>query len=96
MINLEKAIELAKNYKEQELDKKSELLGYLDLPGSYAFSCAIPNTETDAYIIIVNKDNGVVTKKFIMEFFKQIKGYDPEFKEFPKQEEKEVENLFGF
>lgn len=100
MINLENALKLANEYKEEnDFDENSKLLGYVELPGAYAFSCGIPNTESDVIMILVNKDNGYVNKMFILDFFKEIKGYNPEFKELEnnqEDEEKEAADLFGF
>ena len=100
MINLENALKLANEYKnENDFDEKSKILGYAELPGAYAFSCGIPNTESDVTIILVNKDNGHISEMYILEFFKKIKGYNLEFKELENNSEDETAkaaNLFGF
>ena len=95
MINLQKAIQLAQEYKEKEFEKNYELLAYDELSGAYIFLCAARDSISDGYVITVNKDNGVISKKIIIEFFKQTQGYDIDFKELPNQE-KVVANLFGF
>ena len=50
----------------------------------------------DGYILIVNKDNGVVTKKFILDFFEMYPGGNENIQPIKKEESKEyLDGLFG-
>lgn len=101
MINFNKALEIANQFLEQDEDlKEYKNVEYSELPGAYFFFNAPKVMEEeeiteDGYVVIVNKDNGAVTKKFILEFFEMYPNGNENIQPIENQEEPNLDKLFG-
>lgn len=102
MIDFNKALEIANQFLTEDEELNSyENTEYAEFPGAFVFFNAPKQMEDeeiteDGYVLIVNKDNGVVTKKFILDFFEMYPGGNENIRPIKKEESKEyLDGLFG-
>ena len=102
MIDLNKALEIANKFLEEDGElENQETTDYAEFPGAFVFFTATKQIEgeemtDDGYVLMVNKDNGAVTKKFILDFFDMYPGGNENIQPIKKEENQDyIDNLFG-